>query len=297
MLGYIVPLKAELKVRELEIYQAYYCGVCMSIKKRYGNLPRLTLSYDSAFLALVLSGAIDEREVVKTKRCIANPLKKRNIVYENQAVDYAADMMLLLAYYKFEDDYIDDKSVKALGARQMLKGSLKTLKLSFPEKHDSVKNNLKDLSRLEKEGCNNIDPAAEPFAKLMEEIVDCKEISKNNSLQFRKFGYHLGKWIFLIDAYDDIEKDIETGSYNPLVLQHRFGKDLEETPAEFKKRIKERIEFNLHVYLGELAKAYEDMNLSKNKGLIENIIYFGLNSKTDEVLQSIEKEETAKENM
>ncbi|MBK5247363.1 MAG: hypothetical protein JJE49_08885, partial [Peptostreptococcaceae bacterium] len=119
MLGYITPDKPELKVREYEMYSAYYCGICKAIKRRHGEIPRLVLSYDSVLLAMILSAVydLDKEEndsvgpTVKLERCIIHPVKKRAIVYNDAAIDYAADMLVALAYYKFKDDWADEKKV------------------------------------------------------------------------------------------------------------------------------------------------------------------------------------------
>ncbi|WP_027399316.1 DUF5685 family protein [Anaerovorax odorimutans] len=291
MLGYILPEKPELKVREYEMYSGYYCGICKSIGKRYGQIPRFTLSYDSVLLALILGGINSDAETIRTERCIVNPLKKRNIVYDNKAIDYAADLMLILAYFKLKDDFKDEKKITAALGSVLMKSSFKKILKNRSEKCNITKERLTELSILEKDNCDNIDPAAEPFAKLMEEVFDGesifaedKENDENVRLAFRKMGYHLGKWIYLIDAFDDIEDNAKNKVYNPLINQFKYDYKSKETIEEFKARIANRVEFNLMCYLAEVAKAYENLNIKKNKGLIENIIYFGLHRKTEEVL-------------
>lgn len=291
MLGYILPEKPELKVREYEMYQGYYCGICKSIGKRYGQIPRFTLSYDAVLLALLLAGINPDLETIRTNRCIVNPFKKRNIVYENSAIDYAADLMLILAYYKLKDDFQDEKKITAALGTSVMKRSFKKLIKTKEEKCNIALKRLEELAALEKEGCDSIDPAAEPFAKLMEEVFDGENLLKNSSenhedirLAYRKIGYHLGKWIYLIDAFDDIEDNAKSGSYNPLINQFKYDAKGEESIEEFKARISERTEFNLMCYLAEIARAYEMLDMKKNQGLIENIIYFGLHRKTEEVL-------------
>lgn len=321
MLGYIKPDKPELKIREFELYGGYYCGICKSISKRYGQLPRLTLNYDSVFLAVLLAGIRPEVEQINQERCFVHPMKTRTIVYDNAEIDYAADMLLLLAYYKLIDDLQDEKSIKAAIGAALLKGTFQKLQVNAPEKCDYVKSNLEALSKLEEEGCTSLDRAAEPFAKVMEEVFDYPLFHEKSSGQserdhthrkrtdhnhsehdktennqsdkdsddaskiLRRIGYHIGKWIYLIDAYDDIEENIKSKAYNPLLRQ--FAYDPAESVQEFKERIRERTERNLILYLAEIANCCSKLNIEKNKGIIENILYFGLMRKTEEILQII----------
>ena len=287
MLGYIKPEKPELKIKEFEIYSGYYCGICKSIAKRYGQLPRLALNYDSVFLAILTAGIDQAADQTAFERCIVHPMKKRTIIYNSPEIDYAADILLLLAYYKLKDDYQDERSKKAAIGSALMQGTLKKLMKTVPEKCSYVEARLKELSRLEGENCASIDRSAEPFAKLMEEVFDYsgwnnRQNTDELSQIFRRIGYHLGKWIYLIDAYDDIEENLKKKSFNPLILQFEF--DLKkESVSQFKERIRDRVEQNLVLYLAEIAKSCSQLKFEKNKGLIENILYFGLMRKTEEI--------------
>lgn len=292
MLGYVIPDKPELKIREFEIYGAYYCGICKSIGKRYGQLPRLTLSYDSVFLALILAGINPNTEMISVQRCIVHPMKKRSIVYDSAEIDYAADILLMLAYFKLKDDYQDEKNLKSAIGANFMKGIYRKLKQTKEEKCIIVEDMLKELIKLENEKYHSIDYSAEPFAKLMEEVFDPSDIVTNDTFYiieernlYRRIGYHLGKWIYLIDAFDDIDDNLKSGSYNPLIYQFNYNLKGCETVNLFKERIRDRVEMNLMCYLAEIAKCYEELTIKKNKGLIENIIYLGLLRKTEQVLK------------
>lgn len=289
MLGYIKPDKPELKIKEFEIYSGYYCGICKSISKRYGQLPRLALNYDSVFLAILLAGISPAGEHIEIQRCFVHPAKKRTIIYDSPEIDYAADILLLLAYYKLKDDFQDEGSKKAAIGSALLKSTLKKLKKTAPEKCDYVRERLAELSNLEKGKCPSIDRSAEPFAKLMEEVFDYPGWKREDNAEelsgiFRRIGYHLGKWIYLIDAYDDIEDNLKKNTFNPLLLQFEYNPQ-KETIQVFKERIRERIERNLVLYLAEIAKSCGELKIEKNQGLIENILYFGLMRKTEEILK------------
>ncbi len=286
MLGYVVPDKPELKIREFELYSGYYCGICKSVKQRYGQVPRMVLNYDSVFLALVLGALSSHLEDIKQERCPVHPLKKRTVVYNEAAVDYAADMMLLLAYFKLMDDKHDEGGFKPAAGLILLKKTYKKLMKSYPEKCIMIQGKLNELATLEEQKCASLDQAAEPFAKLMEEVFAADTLGYDSETPelLGKIGYHTGKWIYRMDAYDDLEENAANGTYNPLLLQWEYQPG-HESMLDFRNRIKERVEFNLLFYLAELSKAWDRLNILRNRELVENIIYSGLLRKTEEILK------------
>lgn len=320
MLGYVVAYKPEMKVREAELYKAYYCGVCKSIGRRYGQIPRMVLSYDAAFLAVVLDSLYDDGEQLTREGCIANPFRKKAIA-SSAAIDLAADVMLILAWYKLADDIRDEGDRKAQAISGLMKSRFERLRSERPVLCGKIEDNLSGLTKLEDEKCASIDMAAEAFAKIMETIFveGLKVVGAERSVEtvyddfefdiehpgansrsvpvdgidmeasekiLSRIGYHLGKWIYLMDAYDDIEENIRSGAYNPLL--YRFGYDGEDAQV-FRDRIKESTERNLVLYLSEIAKAFDLLDIRKNRGIIENIVYVGLLKKTEEVLRKGEK--------
>lgn len=280
MLGYITPDKPELKMKEYEMYSAYYCGICKAIKKRHGEIPRLVLSYDSVLLAMILAAVDGSRPTVKLERCIIHPIKKRPIVYNEAAVDYAADMLVVLAYYKFKDDWADER--KAIGAVGMFAFRNLHTKITgmYPDTCDIINKSIIQLAELEKRNCQSMDEAAEPFAQLMKAVFSGSKITEEVEIQdaLGTIGYNIGKWVYLIDAVDDLEKDLEKNRYNPL----KGIKDEEN--------YKKRLEFSLICALENASVAVKKLALEKNKGIIENIIYFGLLKKTESILGPIDLE-------
>lgn len=291
MLGYIVPDKPELKVKEYELYNGYYCSICKSIGRRYGQLPRMMLSYDAVFLALIINSLDLKEEHILRQRCIAHPVKKRIVVEGQWGIDYAADIMLLIAHFKLLDDKRDEGRVKTIVPLTLLRNTFNKIMKSYDEKGIIMESRLNELSRLEGERCSSLDKAAEPFARFMQEVFVPHEISENHGKAeyLGKIGYHIGKWIYLIDAYDDIDENAKSGNYNPLICQYGYevkkGINPEKQLVEFRNEIKERVEYNLYYYLSEMAEAWKELKVVKNKGLIENIIYFGLMKKTEQVLR------------
>lgn len=310
MLGYVKVFKPELKVREYEVYCGYYCGVCKSIGKRYGQLPRMALSYDAAFLAILLESIYDRLDAPTQEHCIAHPLIKKKTIICNAAIDYAADVMLILAWYKLLDDANDEGKLYAKGTMLAFRRVFKKLRKKHSILCERIEEHLAELSALEKEKCAHLDMATEAFSKIMESIFSegykalCTESTGNKKVTespdtfadfdgdraalFGTVGYHMGKWVYLIDAADDIEDNLETGAYNPLI--YRFGYDKSESAEEFRKRIEGDLKFNLYHYLAMIGNCLDTLEIRKNKGIIDNVIYFGLNRKTEEIIYQIDQE-------
>lgn len=270
MLGYVTIEKSELKVREFDMYQAYYCGICKSIGRRYGQLPRMILSYDSVFLALVLAGLSEETDIVLQEHCITHHIKKKPVVFGNEALDYAADVMVILAYHKFLDDWKDERSKVGLVGKSALWRTYRKLEAIHPAVCQKTEESLVALSALEREHSGKMDLAAGTFADLMETLFTGYNPAADSSRVLGQLGRQLGKWIYAIDALDDYQKDIEEENYNPLI---------------FRENKLEGIEDLLYNYLAEVANAYDLLEIKKNKGIIDNIIFIGLRVRTDVILK------------
>ena len=330
MLGYVLPDKGELKVREYEIYGGYYCGICKYIGKTYGQLPRMVLSYDAAFIALILACVDPSPDEPTQEHCVAHHIKRKTII-RNRAIEYAGDLMLILAWFKLMDDAQDEGKTSAKAGLTAFRRIWRRLEKKHPCLCKSIDRNLSELNALERDCCPSIDRVAEGFAQVMEDIFrdgttwlygpaeaeacnaggaggnsssedhdaagaggcDAQAgISSNLPLlheTFAKIGYHLGKWIYLMDAVDDIEENLESGSYNPLLYRFRYqdGDHPTETPEQFRERIDETLRFNLFHYLAVIGESLESLAIQKNSGIIENIVYFGLNRRTEEVLKRV----------
>ncbi|MDO4868683.1 MAG: DUF5685 family protein [Bacillota bacterium] len=289
MLGYVRIYKPDLKVREYEVYCGYYCGVCKYIGKEYGQFPRMALSYDAAFLAVLLGSVIADPDEPVQEHCVVHHIRKRTVI-RNESIEYAGDLMLILAWFKLMDDVNDEGKTSAKAASVLLRSKYRRLEKKRPALCRAISENLAVLSRLESEHCASLDEAAEAFAKIMEAIF--REGSSELHETFAQIGYHMGKWIYLIDALDDIEENIQDGAYNPLLYRFDFRGRVSgdeslagETADAFRARIRERVAFNLYHYLAVLSKSIENLDIKKNKGIIENVIYFGMNRKTEEILE------------
>lgn len=283
MFGYITPHKGEMKVKEYELFKAYYCGVCKSMGRRFGPFCRLALNYDSVFMGLFLSSINKESISVERESCIANPLKKKWIVKKSKSVDFSADINILLSYHKLLDDWLDEKKLSSKLLQLLLAlGYGKAAKDNKDADH-IIRHSISNLSKLEKEGCSSMDEAAEPTADMLRQIatLGCNEEKKSARKAVEWAAYNFGKWIYIIDAYDDMERDALKGCYNPLLLQFSYnGQDMED----FKLSIKEEVKFNLIQALAQAASALELLDIH-NKGIIDNILYSGMYKKTEIILE------------
>lgn len=282
MFGYIMPDKPELKMKEYEMFRAYYCGVCKSMGRSFGPISRFALSYEAVFLGLLLSAVNKEKSAMNREACFANPFKKKWIVKNNKYVDFAADINVILTYYKLIDNWKDEKHLPSYAAKLLLSSGYSKASKGNVATDAIIKNALEKQSKLEQEKCDSIDKAAEPTASMMRDIllVGCKNADESVQRAMEWLGYNVGKWIYTIDAYDDIQKDVKSGSYNPLLLQYKYN---QQSVEEFKSSIKPDIERDLIYTLSQAAGSVELLDMN-HKGIIENIVYLGMNSKTNNIL-------------
>ena len=221
MFGYVTANWKELNKEQRQRYGAVYCGICRCIREQSSNLSRLGLSYDMAFLALLLMSLYEPEEVSGDHACILHPIKKRPWV-ESEFVRYGADMNVALAYYNFADDWQDDQKLSAKAMMGILGKELPRIEAEYPRQCAAIRDCISRLNALEKEGCPNPDEPAGAFGELMGEILTYREDLWAPHL--RQMGMALGRFIYLLDAAVDYDKDKRKGKYNPY-LAMGTGKD------------------------------------------------------------------------
>ncbi|MBR5518238.1 MAG: hypothetical protein IKV86_04345 [Clostridia bacterium] len=268
MFGYVNAYKDLLRVCDYNVFRGYYCGLCKQLGKKFNQLTRFGLSYDMTFLAILMSSLEDKKIDIKMQNCIAHPISKRPVIKDDDGIAYSADMSVILTYMKLKDDWTDEHSIKSF-ARVAYFFPMKKCAKKYPKQYKSIKENLFNLSKLEKENCQNIDAVADCFGKLLESIFDKDD--DNKSLAW--LGYHIGRYIYIIDAYKDIEKDLKNKSYNPFIAM--YGTNLNK--EDFKEAVKSSLTFTL----SEVSNAYALLDIKKNKELLDNIIYLGLRKNLD----------------
>ena len=285
MFGYIKPSIQELKIKEYELFRGYYCGLCKSMGRSFGVLSRFALNYDSVFLGLLLASVHGEKPVLKKESCIANPVKRKWIVKESPGIDFAADINVLLTYYKLKDDIRDEGGWLPTFLKLVFHKGYKRAALTNKDIDRIIASSVSSQISLEKKGCSSTDEAAEPFANMMMQLLASGYSGDDKSVPriLGWIGYNLGKWIYIIDAFDDMERDIKSGSYNPLLRQYKYeNQDIKD----FKASIAEEVKAGLLQALSQATGSLELLKLD-NKGIISNIAYEGLYGKTERVLNCI----------
>lgn len=261
MFGYVTINKPEMKFKEFDVYRAFYCGLCENLRKRYGYKGALSLSYEATFLVLLLTGLYEKPTKDGTCRCVVHPLKK-HAVKENEFTDYAADMTILLSYYKCMDDWTDEKKLEKLAYASSLKKVFRQVEAKYPEKASRMKGYFEEISQFEKENNQDIDQISGTFGRIVSELFEYKKDEWEEYLT--KMGFFLGKFIYLCDAYEDVETDCKIGNYNP--FKNRYQK------PEFE----EECRTILTMMMAECSKAFEMLPIIENAEIMRNIIYSGV---------------------
>ncbi len=260
MFGYVTASFKELSKEQQERYNSVYCGICRRIHAQSGNVSRLSLSYDMAFLALLLMSLYEPEEVSGRDACIPHPVKKKLWV-DNPYVRYAADMNVALAYYNCLDDWQDDKKLSARAMASVLGRHLPETEKNYPRQCSAIRACIGRLSQLEKENCPNPDEGASCFGELMGELLTYREDLWASDL--RQTGFFLGRFIYLLDAALDYGKDLKKEKYNPF-LAMGAGKNWD------------RWEEYLVLTMGRTTAAFEKLPLVQDKALLDNILYSGV---------------------
>lgn len=261
MFGYIVLNKPEIKFKDFDEYRSFYCGLCRELREKYGPAGQISLTYDMTFVILLLDGLYEPGIRKGTTRCIMHPVNKQ-IVRKSIITEYAADMNLLLTYYKCMDDWNDERKIVRLCYARLLEGKNEKTAGVYKKKADKILALLNQLSRWERAGEKDIDKMAGCFGKIMEEIFAYKEDVWEKSL--RRMGFYLGKFVYLLDAYEDVEKDVENGNYNP------FSEDY--IIEEFEERTRQL----LIMMLAEACREFEKLPIIRHADILRNILYSGV---------------------
>ncbi|WFR55508.1 DUF5685 family protein [Anaerocolumna sp. AGMB13025] len=276
MFGYVNIYKPELKMKDFYKYKAYYCGLCKTLKDRYGRLGQMTLSYDMTFLVLLLTSLYESDTVKDQNRCIIHPVKKHDTLC-NEITEYVADMNIALSYYHFLDDWQDEKSVAGLAGSKALKRAYGKINGKYPRQCSVIRECLNRLMESETQKETSIDIVSGCFGELMAELFVYRQDMWEDSL--RKTGFYLGKFIYILDAYDDLEKDIKNNSYNPLI---GISKD---------EDYEEKCMSMLNMMMAETTREFEKLPCLLDIDILRNILYLGVWSK----LETLKKERNEKE--
>lgn len=261
MYGYVVVNKPELKIKEYDMYRSYYCGLCEELLSDYGVNGQISISYDMTFLLVLLTGLYEPDTTYKEARCIAHPVHKHP-VRRNEISAYVADMNVLMTYYKCVDDWQDDKKLMKKLLASSLNNKVKRIEKAYPEKARFIKAALDRISELENNNESNIDLLAEQFGIIMAQILCMKNDEWNDTLKV--MGNSLGRFIYILDAYDDLLEDKKKGRYNALRM-YENNKDFDIF-----------IENVLKSHMAQFAAGFESLPIIENVDLLRNVIYSGV---------------------
>ena len=279
MFGYVRPLKCELKVREYEQFKTAYCGLCNTLRKRYGFFSRFLLNYDFTFLAMLLSSGEASCEF-EHRRCIASPFRKKCLCRPNPSFELCADLSLILFYWKLRDTLKDEgfwERLKARAVLLILGPSFKKARRNAPDFDERVCRNLGELQALEENGSPSIDETSDKFALILAAVSEKAESEAKKRVLYQIL-YHIGRQVYILDAVDDLERDMKKGSYN--AVARRFDIKDGKLSEEDKKELK----ITLSHSAGMAASAFELLEQGMWTSILANIIYLGIPRITSEVL-------------
>ncbi len=273
MFGYVIVNKQELKFKEFDRYRSYYCGLCHVLKEAYGSLAQFSLSYDMAFVIMLLTALYEPETREGSVRCLAHPLEKHP-VRENRFTEYAADLDLFLTFKKCADDWKDEKKAGRKAYSIMLKRGAERVAGKYPEKTDAIDKRLNEIDEFEKRRENNIDLPAGAFGEIMAEVLSPYKDEWETEL--RRIGFYLGKFVYIMDAFDDLEKDRKSGNYNPFILREQQAS--KETPGEGGHvSVADIAEAMLVMMMSECCRAFERLPIvDRDVDILRNILYSGV---------------------
>jgi hypothetical protein len=267
MFGYVIPPVDDLAEEEKERFRRMYCGLCHTLGQRYGQAARLILNYDFTYLAILLSGSGEE--VCREGRCAVKGFRKKTFRETNEAMELAADESVILAYWQARDGVTDHDwlhGLKYRGISALLEPAYRKAAAYRPAYDASVRRQLQMLHDLEQEGCESIDRAADAFAVLLGSAAqEVDEPVRRRILE--QLLYHLGRWIYLIDAADDLKKDAETGNYNPVAL--RFSLENGNWTPEARREFVLTLDHSVHM----MTTAFELWDFGEWTKILETTFY------------------------
>lgn len=277
MFGYIRPCKPELRMKEYDSYRAVYCGLCRQMGKSFGPFARLVLSYDFAFLCM-LSYAVSQEDApqISRCRCCVNPLNRVPMCASDKTMEHGANVAIIMIYYKIADNIYDNRGISRLGWKMMrliVKPAWKKAVGACPEEDAIIAKAMKDQQRVESDPqYSGTDYSSEPTAQATSDLcaVMSDDVAQKRILE--RFGYLLGRYIYLCDAFDDMEDDKKHRRYNPFLID---GQSVEETQGYARE--------SLNLTIAEAGKACNLLRFSRYEQVIRNVVELGLLSVSEQI--------------
>jgi len=265
LFGYILTNPESLPKERQERFRAFYCGLCRSLRRRYGLTGAATLSFDMTFLGLLLNALYEPGERAGEERCPPHPFRRHAYV-ETPALEYAADMNVALAYHKCLDNWRDDRSVISAAEAGLLRRAYRTVSERYPEKCSAIEAWLDEIHRIEVADSDELDPPVNATGRMLGELFAWRA-DDLWAEALRGVGEGLGRYIYLMDACDDLKEDLKRGSYNP--LKRRY-----QEPG-----FEEMCRDALLMMVADATREFELLPIVEDADILRNILYSGIWSK------------------
>ena len=279
MFGYINVNKKELSEENQKIYQAFYCGLCQTLREHCGKKGQVLLSFDMTFLELLLTGLYEPNQFEYEFTCMIHPTKKQ-LAYENEVSDYCAAINVMLAYHNLVDDWKDEKKLSKKHAANVIYKDYLKFAEKYPRQRNAIEEYMKNLAQYEIANETNIDLVAGLTGEMLGEVFAWKEDEWYHEL--KTLGYYMGKFIYLMDAYEDVDKDEKKNTYNPL---RNLKKDNE-------KDFETLTRLMMTSMMSECAKSFERLPIILHADILRNILYSGVWTKYEYIQLKKRKRKT-----
>lgn len=274
MFGYVIANCKTLSEADRARFKAMYCGMCKTLHTRYGNLSRFTLSYDMTFLALVLSALHEPEEITGRETCLPHPFKPHDYAL-NSIMEYAVDMNIALAYHKCADNWQDDHNPVFAAAKLALRGAYRKVQERWPEKCRAIEEWMDSIRMIEASGADEIDPPMNLTGQMLGTLYRYGDSFWNDALY--RVGEGLGRFVYFMDAYDDLKKDVRRRKFNPL------------KPMMHQEDFEQLCKSSMTMLIADSAEAFEELPVVQDADLIRNILYSGVWAKYDFIQAKKEK--------
>lgn len=290
MFGYVKINKQELLVKDYEAYKAVYCGLCKTLGKRYSVFSRMLLNYDYTFFGVLMLASSDKAPEIKNQGCLFNPLCKKNCCTRVSHLDRAADALILTSYFKLCDSISDSKFLKSLGYRLLrffFTPLYKKAKKLAPDVYEMLNTYITKQNETERKEIVYLDEAALPTAEFMANLLETSSADEINKRILRQIGYNLGKWIYTLDALDDVAADIKDKSFNPLINEYSLSAASDKNELA---HVVSDVNKILDTCVYEAAKAVDLLSVNRYEMIIKNVIYMGLPAEQGRIVCKLLKE-------
>lgn len=278
MFGYVIPDKLNMYVKDYYVYKAHYCGLCKRIGKDCSQLMRFSTNYDIVFLDLLLHDLLGVKPVYNNEACILSP-KKKSIAKGDEITDKVVDVNTLLMHYKLVDDKVDGGDItKSALDSVVVKSHYKKAKEHMPELDSLYEREYARLREYEANGTESMDKMCDPFANMMRGTIKYLLGEKSTSV-VEELMYNLGKWIYIIDAVDDVDKDFKHSEFNPFFVDYKY-----ENIDKFYEDNGKRIEFLLMTCYNRMYECFQNIELNLHEGALTNIVWYGILLRTKDII-------------